>query len=216
MLSLLLAAQVAAAAPDSIPAVPDPTQPVAVAPSLLKLPALTNIRIRVLADLASKENATGDEFDIELVEPIALVGGYVVPAGTRGRGWVIHADKARFGGKPGELLLGARYLKVGEIQIPLRSMKIGARPAKDNGGLAMGMTVAGGVVGGVASMFVTGGQARVATGMEAMAKTAADVELPVALLGRDERSLVPVQAVVATPAPAEPAAPTTALNSQPK
>ena len=95
-------------------------------------------------------------------------------------------------------------------------MKIGARPAKDNGGLAMGMTVAGGVVGGVASMFVTGGQARVATGMEAMAKTAADVELPVALLGRDERSLVPVQAVVAAPAPAGPTAPTTALNSQPK
>lgn len=198
MFSLLLAAQVAAAPPSIAPTAPEATAVVAPAPTSLRLPALTNVRISVLADLASKQNATGDEFDIALVEPILVADGFVVPAGTRGRGWVIHADKARFGGKPGELLLGARYLKIGEIEIPLRSMKLAARPGKDNGGLAMGMSVAGGAVGGVAAMFVTGGQQRVATGMEAIAKTATEVELPIVLLARDERQLVPVQGVAAT------------------
>ena len=214
MLLLLLAAQVAAVSSEATPAPAVAVPVVAETPAAIVLPALTNIRIRVLADLASKQNATGDEFDIELVEPISVAGGYVVPSGTRGRGWVIHADKARFGGKAGELLLGARYLKLGNVEIPLRSMKVGARPGKDNGGLAMGMAVAGGAVGGVASMFITGGQARVATGMEAMAKIASDVELPVALLGRDNRSFVPVQAAAAPVPVPMPAGPTPV--SQPK
>lgn len=197
MFLFLLAAQVAAAPPSATPAVPEVAPTIAPAPTSLRLPALTNIRIGILADLASKQNVTGDEFDIVLVEPIPVADNYVVPAGMRGRGWVIHADKARFGGKPGELLLGARYLKVGEIEIPLRSMKLAVRPGKDNGGLAMGMAVAGGLVGGVASMFVTGGQQRVATGMEATAKTSSEVELPVGLLVRVDRQLVPVPPVAA-------------------
>jgi hypothetical protein len=212
MLSLLVAAQVAAIASDPVPAPAIVPPAVAEAPTSVTLPALTNVRIRVLADLASKQSVTGDEFDIELIEPIAVSGGYVVPAGTRGRGWVIHADKARFGGKPGELLLGARYLKLGNVEIPLRSMRLGARPAKDNSGVATGVMVAGGVVGGVAAMFITGGQARVATGMEAMAKTAASVELPIATLGHDDRFFVPVQATAAPPP--MPAGPTSV--SQPK
>ncbi len=194
MILFALAAQAAILAPD-LP-VGEPAAPAAVvAPSTLKLPALTNIRIRVLSDLASKQSMTGDEFDIALVEPIAVADGYVVPAGTRGRGYVIHANKARFGGKPGELLLGARYLELGGHKIPLRSMKIGTPSGKDNVGLAMGVTA----VAGVAGMFITGGQARVGSGMEALAKTAADVDLPVALLARDERKLVPVQAIAAPP-----------------
>ena len=134
MLSLLWAAQVAAVASDPAPAPSVAPPAVAEAPASIMLPALTNVRIRVLADLASKQNQIGDEFDIELIEPIAVSGGYVVPAGTKGRGWVIHADKARFGGKAGELLLGARYLKLGEVEIPLRSMKLGARPPRTTAG----------------------------------------------------------------------------------
>ena len=111
MLSLLWAAQVAAVASDPAPAPSVAPSAVAEAPASIMLPALTNVRIRVLADL-----------------------GYVVPAGTRGRGWVIHADKARFGGKAGELLLGARYLKLGDVEIPLRSMKLGARPPRTTAG----------------------------------------------------------------------------------
>lgn len=180
-----------------------PPAAVAPVPTTLRLPALTNIRIRILVDLASKQSVTGDEFDIALVEPIAVADGYVVPAGTRGRGWVIHADKARFGGKPGELLLGARFLDLGGHKIPLRSMKLGTPTGKDNVGLAMGVTA----VAGVAGMFITGGQARVGSGVEALAKTAADIDLPVALLARDERKLVPVHAIAAPPAAADAAAP---------
>ena len=195
MFSLFLAAQVAAASPAVVPA---PAEPAAA--TTLVLPALTPVRLRVLADLASKRNATGDEFDIELAEPIALGDGFAIPAGTRGRGWVIHADKARFGGKPGELSLGARHLQLGPVQIPLRSMRLSIKAGKDNGTLAMAMGVAGGLAGGIGSMFVTGGQQRVANGVPAEAKTAADVALPIALL---------------TPI-APPAAPAAAQGTSPK
>lgn len=211
MILFALAVQAAIVSPVQPLVESAPPATVAPIPATLKLPALTNIRIRVLADLASKQSATGDEFDIALVEPIAVADGYVVPAGTRGRGWVVHADKARFGGKPGELLLAAKFLTLGDRQIPLRSMKLGVA-AKDNSGLAAGVAVAGGLVGGVASMFITGGQARVGSGMEAIAKTAADVDLPVVLLARDERKLVPVQAIAAPPATAAPAAAVTPVS----
>ena len=77
--------------------------------------------------------------------------------------------------------------------------------------LTLGLALAT-VVGGVAAMFITGGQARVATGMEAMAKTASAVDLPISSLVRDDRFFVPVQAVAApAPAPASQAS-----VSQPK
>jgi hypothetical protein len=196
MVLIALAVQAAIVSPVEPVAESEPPAVVAAVPTTLKLPALTNIRIRVLVDLASKQSLTGDEFEIALVEPIAVADGYVVPAGTRGRGWVIHADKAQFGGKPGELLLGARFLDLGGHKIPLRSMKLGAPTGKDNVGLAMGVAA----VAGVAGMFITGGQARVGSGMEAIAKTATDVDLPVALLTRDERKLIPVHAISAPPA----------------
>lgn len=180
----------------------------AVQPSTVKLTALTPVRITVDQALASNAVTIGQEFDIELAIPIDLGNGYAVPAGTKGRGWVIHASKARMGGKPGELLLGARYLKLGDVEIPLRSMKLGSPQGKDNTGLSMGLVAAVGVAG----MFVSGGQARVQSGMDAVAKIAADVEVPTALL----QKATPVgPAVVATLAPAEPAAPVTPASAQP-
>ena len=79
MLSLLLAAQVAAVASDAAPAPAVVPPVVADAPTSITLPALTIVRIRVLADLASKQSVTGDEFDIELIEPIASRGAMSFP-----------------------------------------------------------------------------------------------------------------------------------------
>lgn len=177
-------------------AVADPVVATEVArPQTVRLPALTAIRVKIDRDLVSKTAVIGEEFDIVLVTPIIVGAGYAIPAGTRGRGWVIHASKARMGGKAGELLLGARYLKLGDIEIPLRSLKVGPPQGKDNTGLSAGLTATIGVAG----MFVSGGQARVDSGMDAIAKTAADVELPVSLL---HKAVIEGPAIIATHAPA--------------
>ena len=76
-----------------------------------------------------------------------------------------------------ELLLGARYLELGDLRIPLRSLKLVTR-SKDNTDLALILS-ASGAAGGVAALFMTGGDSRVANGMQATAKIAADIDIPV-------------------------------------
>jgi hypothetical protein len=191
----LLAVQ-AAAVPDAVAPEAPATQAVPVIAATAHLPALTVVNLVVLDDLSGKGAVTGQEFDIALATSLMVGGSHVIPAGTRGRGWVVHADKPRFGGKPGELLLAARHLQLGDVQIPLRSMKVGG-VGKDNSGLAMGVAVAGGVVGGVASMFIVGKDARVASGLAATAKTAAAMDLPVALL-TDAKAVAGAPMIVST------------------
>lgn len=207
--SLLLAAaafQVAPSVPapaqislDAEVAAPAPV-PGEVPAGMIIIPALTPVDLRVEESLISNTAKIGQEFDIVLASPVFLPGGLAIPAGTPGRGWVIHASKSAIGGKAGELLLGARYLKIGDFQIPLRSMKIGSPQGKDNTGLSMGLSMTIGIAG----VFVSGGKAKVDSGMHAYAKTAVDAPVPIALL----QSATPTgPALVATLAPNSEAAP---------
>lgn len=112
-----------------------------------------------------------------------MSGALTIPAGTRGVAEVIHAAKGGMGGKAGELLIAARFLQLGpDVQIPLRSFRLAPIAGKNNEGLATGLSIAGGVAGGIAAMMITGGAARVADGSEAFAKTASDVDIPTAQL----------------------------------
>ncbi|MEK6638048.1 MAG: hypothetical protein AABY88_08200 [Pseudomonadota bacterium] len=108
-------------------------------------------------------------------EPISINGQVIVPAGVTGSGDVVHAAKSRFGGKPGELIIAVRYLEHQGQRIPLRSLKFGTGSGKDNGGTAQAIGIAGGAVGGLVSMFITGGEVNVPAGTIAQAKTSTDV-----------------------------------------
>jgi hypothetical protein len=46
----------------------------------------------------------------------------------------------------------------------------------------MGLSIAGGAIGGIAAMVMTGGSALIPDGAEAFAKTGSDMDLPLALL----------------------------------
>lgn len=173
MLAALAAAQVAPVATASNDVAPT----VAPAATTATLPALTPIVLTVDKALTSNTAVIGEEFDIELANPVAVGDRFIIPAGTKGRGFVIHASHSGLGGKPGELLLGARYLQLGDVRIPLRSMKVGSPSGKDNTGVSMAVSAVTPL-----GMFIGGGQARIATGMTATAKTASDIELPIALL----------------------------------
>ena len=154
------------------------------APSgLVRLPALTPVRLRVIGEVSSKTHVKGDKIEIALADALQITPLLAIPAGTRGIAEVIHSARGGMGGKAGELLIAARTLEISpNLQIPLRSFRLAPATGKNNQGLATGLSIAGGVAGGIAAMVITGGSARVPDGSEGFAKTASDIDLPIAQL----------------------------------
>ena len=58
-------------------------------------------------------------------KPVAVDGEVVIPAGAACVGEVVHAAKAGFGGKAGELILASRFVRLGDREIKLRSFSAG-------------------------------------------------------------------------------------------
>lgn len=147
-------------------------------PACCTIPALTEVEIEILATLNSQANKIGEKFPLRLAKPIIIDGKILVPAGAAGSGDVVHAAKSRFGGKPGEMILAARYLEHGGRRIPLRSLRPTVRgQGKDNTETAAVVAIA---VSGVLSMFITGGEVNVPTGTVMSAKVSAPTEVPLA------------------------------------
>ena len=138
------------------------------------VPAMTPVYVKLDEEVSSKRHKTGDRFRILVAEDVRIGEHVVIPAGAAGEGEVIHAAKAGLGGKAGELLLAARYIKVGDVDVPLRSMALG-RAGTDH----MNETLAASFVIGPFAMFVHGGAVIVPRDALASAKTAVEIELPV-------------------------------------
>lgn len=139
--------------------------------------ALTPVRLGITNAINSNQARPGERFTLFLREPILLDGGYIIPAGTPGEGEVVHAARTGLAGKPGELLLAARFLDFGSVRVPLRSMRVGGT-GKDNLGLAIITSAAVGIVG----LAISGGQVRVLAGAPAEAKVSADTRIDSARL----------------------------------
>jgi hypothetical protein len=192
---------------------PDQPLPTVPPPVEIRLPALTGIGLRVLDEVTSKTAVIGAPVRLALARPLYVTPELGLPAGTPVEGVVIHAAKGGMGGKSGELLLGAKRIVVADgISIPLRSFRIGPAKGQNNEAVAFGVGVAGGAVGAVASMFIVGGSAKVPAGIEANAKTSADVTIPIVLLSK----LPAIGPIVVTPFPVVPAAATQPVQTQGK
>lgn len=170
----LFAAQSALAA-DQVIAAP-PALPLPVADCCI-IKALTPVRLAITSPISSNAITPGQLFAITLSEPILLDGGRSIPAGTPGQGEVVHAARSGMAGKPGELVLAARYLDYQGVRIPLRSMRFGGA-GKDQTNLAFAATTAVGLFG----MVITGGEVRVLAGSPADAKISTDIRIDPALL----------------------------------
>lgn len=166
----------AQAAAQSQGAAPAPAAPVSVAspapPSVeaFKVPAKTLVDIEITQALDSKTAKPGERFTLRLASPIVIAGQTLVPAGVAGEGEVIHAAKARFGGKAGELVLAARFVDCGAVRVPLGYFKFGA--AGEN---RSGSALAASMVVPFAGLLIAGGELRVVPGARANAKVRSDV-----------------------------------------
>jgi hypothetical protein len=168
-----------------VPAAPDSA---AVPGELVVVPALTPVHLRIDADLSSKKNKNGDRFPIHIDEDVRVGALVVIPAGSAGEGEVIHAAKSGMGGKAGELLVAARFVRVGGQEVKLRSLSLGAA-GKDR----TDASLATGIFTGPIGLFVVGGVVTIPKDTGAAAKTALDTQLPV----------VPPSSVPGEPQPVE-------------
>lgn len=138
------------------------------------LPAGAVIELRLTEAIHSAHRKSGEAFAFEVHAAAALEGIEVIPAGTPGVGEVVHADRSRSGGKPGELLLAARHLQLGERRIALRGLKLGGAGA-DKAGAAL----AASFVIGPFALFMRGKEIEIPAGTVVEAKLAEAVALPV-------------------------------------
>lgn len=129
------------------------------------LPDGTVIELETMEPISSARAKRGDHFRLRTTEAITVDDVLVLPAGTEGVGEVIHADKARSGGKAGELLLAARSLQLDGRSVPLRGMQLG-RNGKDQSQASLAVSMALGPLG----LFVQGGEVVIPAGTPAHAK----------------------------------------------
>lgn len=134
----------------------------------------TLVDIEITEALNSKTSQIGAMFGIKTAAPIKVGDVVIVPAGATGQGQVIHAAKARAAGKPGELIIAARYVEQGGVRIPLRTFRYGPSVGKNNveTAAAVGIIVATPLI-----LIITGGQIDVPIGTKANAKVAADTQI---------------------------------------
>ncbi len=146
------------------------------------VPARTPIEIEIVDTVNSKTNTTRDSFAFRLAEPLVVDGRTMVPAGTPGVGEVVHAARARAGGKAGELILAARYLDLNGTRITLRSMRFGREPGPST--IAARSTPAPWsrwrpipVAVDASAIMISGGEVNVPAGTRATAQTSAEIVL---------------------------------------
>jgi hypothetical protein len=147
-----------------------PAPGAALPPSCCVIPAGTVVVVELTEALSDRKAMSGDRFGLRLAEPIMIDGVVVVPAGVMGQGEVIDAKPPGFGGRPGRLVLAARYLESGQLRLGLQSFKLGGS-GRDNSNVVVGVEMTIGIVGGL----ITGGELEYPVGARASAKVSTSV-----------------------------------------
>ncbi len=133
------------------------------------LSAGTLVELEIGEPLSSATSKRGDAFAIKVHTALTQAGALLIPAGTAGIGEIIHADRSHGGGKPGELLIAARYLQLGDTQLPLHGLKFGGQ-GQDRSNVALGVAMAAGPF----ALFVHGKEIEIPAGTVVTAKLVQD------------------------------------------
>jgi hypothetical protein len=166
--------EVAVIAHSAVPATPETASC-----TCTTIPALTPVSVEILAAVGSKISKTGDSFPIRLAAPIVIDGKEAAPAGATGVGEVVHAKKSGGMGAPGELVLAARFIELGGRRLRLRSLRLvpQGKSAINRLDGFNAASAASPIPIGLIGFFIQGGQATVAQGTIAEAKTAESFEI---------------------------------------
>ncbi len=185
---------VALGAQTANPAVaPAPVEPLPVAdpgvaevrPAPLSAANGTTIEIEIVDPINSKVAVQGQRFPIRLTVPVRdAEGRAIVPAGAVGEGEVIHARKAGFAGKAGELILAARFIRCGPIEVPLGRFKFGGIGADRSQSVGAANAAAAGaavvapvaVVAPIIVFMIKGGEIDSPAGTRGTARLKADLQ----------------------------------------
>ena len=136
------------------------------------LPKGTRVTIEIDQPLSSNTSIPASRFAVHLAEDVIVDGYRVIMAGATGEGEVVHAAKAGWGGKAGELIINARFLDCDSVRLPIGKMRFAARGA-DKVGEAIAMSMAF----SPAMFMVSGGKLEISSGTRADAATLADSPL---------------------------------------
>jgi hypothetical protein len=137
------------------------------------------IQVELTKAVSTKVQKPGDRFALRLSAPLVVNGRIVLRAGTTGVGQVIESASPGIGGKPGELVLAARYLTRRHGRVELQGLQL-ASAGHDNSRTAQVVGLAGFIAAplGYAGLAVKGGDVEFAPGTTATAKVANDIILP--------------------------------------
>lgn len=150
-------------------------QEAAIPPAPAVIPSGAVVEIEITQAVSSYSGKLDDTFTIRLADPIMIDGKVAAPAGLKGVGQITTVSPAGLAGKPGRLLLTARYLEFDGRRMPLRAFTMGRDGAGANNTAG---SVAASLVVGLPALFITGGNVHVPVGARATAKLAAPFELP--------------------------------------
>lgn len=147
-----------------------------------QLPVGTVVLLRLETPLSSKTATPGQVVSFTVARAVSAAGQEIVAAGVPVQGEVIHAAKARWGGKPGELVLAAR-----RMQLPTGAVKLRSNLGVVGANTIYEALVLSSLTFGLGS-FLSGGEIELPAGAFFAARTA--------------ESIIPPAPVIPSPAPA--------------
>jgi hypothetical protein len=145
------------------------------------LPANTEVVLVTTGVISSDSHRKGEKVSFAVGQDVKVDGRVVIPQGTRAVGLVTERTGKGGFGKSGKLDLGFRYIDLNGVRIPVDGRH--HQEGNGKGGLAVGATLAAGVIGG---LIVKGKSARIEEGREFSVRTvdalpvtlAADADAP--------------------------------------
>lgn len=135
------------------------------------IPSGTPVEVEITKAVSSKTAASGERFPIRLTHDLVVDGVTLAPAGAAGMGEVIDVAPGGIAGRPGKLVLAARFVDLGAVHLPLRGFHL-AGSGHDSSKAVANASVLPYV--GILAVAIQGGNIDYAIGTRAMAKVAAD------------------------------------------
>lgn len=124
--------------------------------SIYRLPAGTKIKLKLGAELKTGVSSVGDTFIAKVAEPVRREGEIVLPEGTAFEGRITVAEKARAGGRDGELKFEIDHMLIGDDIRRSVSAKVLTKFDADSSRLLKTASIVGGTAVGALIGYAAG------------------------------------------------------------